>query len=126
MAGMEGVVEIEAGQDGEDIGLQRGDQELERGQRDGRGERQDRAEDADEAEPSRGATTKPAKTFSVMWPASMLAKRRIDSEIGREMKESTSIAAMSGQEHLGHAARHEQLEEMELVLPEAVDDDQSG
>ncbi len=41
-------------------------------------------------------TTKPANTFSVMWPASMLAKRRTDRLIGRDRKEITSIATTSG------------------------------
>ena len=45
--------------------------------------------------------TKPANTFSVMWPASMLAKSRIDSEIGREMKESTSMKVTNGSSTAG-------------------------
>ena len=39
---------------------------------------------------------KPANTFSVMWPASMLANRRTDRQIGRERNEITSISTTSG------------------------------
>ena len=47
---MKRVVEVDAGQDGEDVGLQERDQELERGQRDRHAERQHGAEPADDAE----------------------------------------------------------------------------
>src|SRR5467141_3778857 len=40
VARMDSIVEIDAGEDGEDVGLQERDQELERGQRDGQPERQ--------------------------------------------------------------------------------------
>ncbi|MNU11702.1 hypothetical protein D3C72_2597640 [compost metagenome] len=40
--------------------------------------------------------TKPAKTFSVMWPASMLAKRRTERLMGRERNEMISIDTTSG------------------------------
>src|ERR1700756_3757625 len=43
------IVEIDAGEDGEDVGLQEGDQELERGQRDHHRKRQHRAEPAEHA-----------------------------------------------------------------------------
>ena len=39
---------------------------------------------------------KPAKTCSVMWPASMLANRRTLCEIGREMNDRISMAMISG------------------------------
>ena len=41
-------------------------------------------------------TTKPANTFSVMWPASMLANKRTDREMGRERNEMISIAVTRG------------------------------
>src|SRR5260221_9858527 len=50
VTGMDGVVEIEAGEDGEDIGLQRRDQELQSSQRDRREKWQERAEHPDRAE----------------------------------------------------------------------------
>ena len=49
---------------------------------------------APSAVPSR--MMKPANTFSVMWPASMLANRRTLCEIGREMNDRISIATISG------------------------------
>src|SRR6185295_1119617 len=47
---MNGVVEVDAGQDREHIGLQECDQQFERGQRDGKRQRRDAAEPADGAE----------------------------------------------------------------------------
>ncbi len=44
--------------------------------------------------PSR--VTKLANTFSVMWPASMLANRRTLCEIGRDRNDSTSMNTISG------------------------------
>ena len=52
---MDGVVEIDAGQDREHVGLQEGDQQLERGQRHHQRQRQRGAEDADDAERRRAA-----------------------------------------------------------------------
>ena len=52
---MNGVVEIDAGQDREHIGLQERDQELERGQRHDQRQRQGRAEDAEDAEAAQAA-----------------------------------------------------------------------
>ena len=40
--------------------------------------------------------TKPANTFSVMWPASMLANRRTLCETGRDKNDMISIAVTSG------------------------------
>src|SRR5712671_2719728 len=47
---MDGVVEIDAGQDREHIGLEERDQQFQRGQRDDQNERQRRAEDAEDAQ----------------------------------------------------------------------------
>ena len=47
---MDGVVEVDAGQDGEHVGLQECDQQLERGQRHGQRERQNRTDPAEEAQ----------------------------------------------------------------------------
>src|SRR5262249_36331106 len=43
-ARVKSIVEVDAGEDGEDVGLQKRDQQLERGQRHCQGERQGRAE----------------------------------------------------------------------------------
>ena len=59
--------------------------------------------------------TKPANTFSVMWPASMLANRRTLCEIGREMNDSISIEHDQRQNVDRHALRHEQIEEVQSV-----------
>src|SRR5437879_314275 len=45
---MDSIVEVDAGEDGEDVGLQERDQQFERGQRDGQPERQYRADPTNE------------------------------------------------------------------------------
>src|SRR5437899_1925767 len=51
-AGVKGIVEIDAGEDGEHVGLQKRDQQLKRGQRNRQGERQGRADPAGDAKPA--------------------------------------------------------------------------
>ena len=50
VARVDRIVEIDAGEDREDVGLQERHQQLERGERHGQAERQDGAEPAEEAE----------------------------------------------------------------------------
>src|SRR5512139_1332423 len=50
VSGMNGVVEVDAGQDRKHIGLQERDQKFERGQRDGKRQRHNDAETTDRAE----------------------------------------------------------------------------
>ena len=64
---------------------------------------------------------KPANTFSVMWPASMLANRRTLCEIGREMNDRISIEHDQRQDVDRHAFRHEQIEEVQAVAHQPVD-----
>ena len=45
--------------------------------------------------------TKPAKTFIMVWPAIMLANKRIDKLIGRERYERTSIGTNTGAINIG-------------------------
>ena len=42
-----------------------------------------------------------AKTFSAMWPASMLANRRTECETGRRKNEKTSMNMTSGRIEIG-------------------------
>ena len=100
MARVQRVVEVDAGQHREDVGLQSGDEELERHESN-RHEKRQRSEDRQRTAGSQKATTKPAKTFSAMCPASMFAKRRKDSEIGRERNEMSSITTMKGRSQTG-------------------------
>ena len=76
MMHVQGVVEIDAGENGEHIGLQERDQEFQPGERDHEAERGPAAENAE-------PTTKPPNTFSMVWPAIMLANRRTERLIGR-------------------------------------------
>src|SRR6266851_1937596 len=52
VARVKGIVEVDAGEDGEHVGLQKRDQQLERGQRDRKGERQRGADPAHDSEPA--------------------------------------------------------------------------
>src|SRR5262245_56458927 len=52
VTGVNGIVEIDAGQDGEHVGLQESDQELERGQCDHEPKRQHGSEPTGDAEPA--------------------------------------------------------------------------
>ena len=64
---------------------------------------------------------KPAKTFSVMWPASMLANRRtLVRDRPREERQHLDEDDQR-QDVDRHALRHEQIEEVQAVAPEAVD-----
>jgi hypothetical protein len=47
---MDGIAKIDAGEDSENIGLQKGDEQFQRGQGHGQRERKDRAENAENAE----------------------------------------------------------------------------
>ena len=77
---MDSVVEVDAGENGEDIGLQERDQQLERGQRDGQAEWQDGAEPADETD---GASyRRSSRTLSRDMAANMLANSRTECEPG--------------------------------------------
>src|ERR1700738_1607826 len=49
VARMDSIVDVDAGEDGEDVGLEERDQQLKRGQRDGQSERQYGADPADDA-----------------------------------------------------------------------------
>jgi hypothetical protein len=50
VARMDGIAKIDAGEDSENIGLQKGDEQFQRGQGHGQRERKDRAENAENAE----------------------------------------------------------------------------
>ena len=65
---------------------------------------------------------KPANTFSVMWPASMFANSRTLCEIGRDRNDIISISTIKRHDVDRNAARHEQPEESDAVLVEAVAD----
>ena len=100
MARVNGVVEINAGEDREHIGLQEGDQHL---------QRRDRNHQASgSTAPSHPAmpkppimVMKPARTFSVMCPASILANRRTLCDSGRDKNDNTSMKTISGRMKIG-------------------------
>jgi len=73
---IEGVVEIEAGEDREDEGLQEGDEEFE-------AIRATMKTSGAQPPTMPRPITKPPKIFSMVWPASMLANSRTERLIGR-------------------------------------------
>ena len=89
------VVEIHAGQHRENVGLQERDEQFEGVEPDRHGERQYDTTEVTAPAPS-SMTTKPPNTLSVMWPASIFAKKRTEWLIGRDRKEMISIATTSG------------------------------
>ncbi len=80
---MHGVVQVDAGQHGEDVGLQDRNQQLEADQQhvDRRGKT---AATTPNAPAPAIITMKLANTSSITWPAIMLANRRTDRQIRRE------------------------------------------
>ena len=96
MARVYRIVEIDAGENGEDVGLQEGHQKFQRREHDDQDQRQGGAEPAERRRNPPSMMMKPANTCSVMWPASMLANRRTLCEIGREMNDSTSMTTIAG------------------------------
>jgi len=96
MARMDRIVEVDAGEDGEDVGLQEGDQEFERGEATvSPSGKMAPIQPIKPRAPS--VPTKLANTFSAMWPASMLAKSRSACETGFTKKNAMiSISTTSG------------------------------
>src|SRR5215468_1208064 len=120
MARVNRIVEIDAGEDGEDVGLQERDQQLERRKRDGQAERQDGAEPAEQAGRAEHGHES-AEHF----------QRDVASQHVGEQPHAVRDRSRQERHHLdeGHqrqdvdrnAGRHEQLEEAQPVPPETVD-----
>ncbi len=98
MSGMNGVVEIDAGEDGEHAGLQKATSSSERGQPNGHCRQGEHAADpTDRAERSTEHDNEACEHFQrAQWPASMLANRRTLCDTGRDRKEMISIETTSG------------------------------
>src|SRR5476651_1464309 len=121
VSGMNGVVEVDAGEDREHIGLQERDQQLKRGQRDGERQRQHAADPADRAE-------RDAKHCDE-------AREHLQRDMARQhVREKAYRMRNRLQEerydldwHYNrydedrHARWHEQLEEFQAVLVKAVE-----
>ena len=94
MPGVNCIVEIDAGEDGEDIGLQ--DATSSSSAVSATVRPKGRTAPTSPEPKALSMVTKPAKTFSVMCPARMLANSRTLWETGRDRKESTSMKVTSG------------------------------
>src|SRR5215470_9616017 len=120
VARVNGIVEIDAGEDGEDVGLQEGYQQLERGERDGEAEREDGAEPSEKAECSQHDDE----------PAEHLERDVAGEHVG-EQPHAVGNGTRQERQNLDEyhqrqdvdrdSARHEQLEKAQPVSPEAVD-----
>ncbi len=122
MARVDRIVEIDASEDGEDVGLQERHQQLQGGQRHGEAEGENRAEPAHDTE---GAEHRHE------------APEHLQSDVAGEHVGEQSDAVGHRPRHKrqnldeGHerqdvdrdSAGHEQLQEPQSVLPEAVNDD---
>ena len=96
MAGVDRIVEIDAGEDGEHIGLQQRHQQFEVAVSRTTMMKGSVAPNHPSTPHPASMMMNPAKTWSVMWPASMLANRRTLWETGRDRKDRISIATMAG------------------------------
>jgi hypothetical protein len=88
MMRMQRVLQVDAGQDGEDVGLDGRHQHLEPVDRDDAEDRRD----AGQAQ----APAKPANTFRTAWPAIRLPARRMEWLTGRTKYEIISMIARIG------------------------------
>src|ERR1700719_4680973 len=122
VARVKGIVEVDAGEDGEHVSLQEGDQEFERGQRDGEGERQRCPDPAQEPEPAQHRDES----------GEYLERDVPGQHVGKQTHAMGDRARQEGQHLDEHdqwqdvdrdALGHEQIEEVEAVLPEPVDED---
>ena len=96
MARVNRIVEIDASENGEDVGLQESHQQFERGERN----RQSQAATTAPSQPRNTERTQhgheAAEHLEVMWPASMLANSRTLWETGRDRNDITSMTVTSG------------------------------
>src|SRR6267142_4398029 len=115
VARMDSIVEIDAGEDGEDVGLQERDQQFERGQRDGQPERQNGAEHAENAQGAEHAD-KACEHFQ-----RNVAREHVCEEshrmLNRLQKERYDFDQHHQRQDVDRNTRwHEQLEEFQAVL----------
>src|SRR6267378_49194 len=120
---MKGVVEVDAGEDREHVGLQECDQQFKRGQRDGERQRQHAADPADRAE-------RDAKHRNEA--REHLQRNMAGQHVGEQAYAVRDRAEQERQDFNEHdqrqdvdrnAGRHENLEESQPVLVETVDQD---
>src|SRR5882757_4395689 len=119
VARMDSIVEIDAGEDGEDIGLQKRDQQLERGQRDGQPERQ---YGAGPAENSQGAehADKAREHFQRDVACQHVREKPYRMRNGLQEERYDLDEYHQRQDVDRNTRRHEQLEKFQAVLVEAV------
>src|SRR5882724_6674553 len=120
VARMDSIVEIDAGEDGEDVGLQERDQEFKRGQRNGQPERQDGSKHADNAERAEHAD-KAREYFQRDVAGEHVREQpermrnRLHEEEGYHLDQHHQRQDVDR-----HAGGYEQFEELQAVLVEAV------
>src|SRR5881628_4215977 len=109
---MNGVVEIEAGQDREDIGLQESDQQLEAGEDHDEGERRPAADDAQHHHEAAEHLEHGVAGQHVGEQSDRQAEgtHEVGDDLDRHQQQ---------QQHEGHARRHEQRQEVGAVADEA-------
>src|SRR5471032_2923427 len=109
---VDGVVEIEAGQDREDIGLQEGDQQLEAGEGDDEGKRRPAGPDAQHDDEATEHLQHGVARQHVGEQSDRQAERahEVRDDLDRHQQE---------QQHEGHALGHEERHEVRAMLDEA-------
>src|SRR5882757_2692891 len=120
---MNGVVEVDAGEDREHVGLQEGDQQFKRGQRDGERQRQHAAEPADRAERDAEHRNE-AREHLQRNVAGQHVGEQAYAVRDRPQQERQDFNEHDQRQDVDrNAGRHENLEESQAVLVEAVDQD---
>src|SRR5579863_8913228 len=117
---MDSIVDVDAGEDGEDVGLEEGHQKLKRGQRDDHAERQNGAEVAEDAE------TRQQRNEAREHRKRNVARQHVGEQThrmrDRPQEEREYLDENDQRQDEDRNARgHEQLEEFQAVLVEAVD-----
>src|SRR3954469_7811024 len=121
VAGVKGVVEVDRGENGEDVGLQHRDQHLKGRERDGEREWQ-RRQNAPEARGQQGGDEAREDFERDMARQHVGEKAHREAERARHEGDDLDRDE-ERQEPRRHAGRHEQAEEMRPMLHDAVDDD---
>ena len=117
---MDSIVDVDAGEDGEDVGLKEGHQKFERGQRDDHANKQWREEVAGDAK------ARQQRNEACEHRERDVARQHVGKQThrmrDRPQKERENLDENDQrQDEDRNAGRHEQLEEFQAVLVEAVD-----
>src|SRR5262249_50967800 len=114
------IVEIDAGENGEDVGLQEGHQRLQRIKNDNHCERQQAADPTDRAKASTQEDDKTGKNLEGDVAGKHVGEQSNAMGDRPRQERQDFDRHDQGQNVDGHAFRHEQVEEVQSMTPQAV------